>query len=156
MSPEKRSAVMARIRGRDTGPERAVQKMLEALQVPFETHASDLPGKPDFVVRSARLVVIVDGDFWHGWQFERWRLKLSENWERKIATTIRRDARNRRALRRLGWRIVRIWEHQVEASPTRCRRRIRRALEGLLSTSPPGSLARTLSECPTKNDDQSN
>lgn len=136
MSPEKRSAVMARIRGSGTKPELAVQQMLLQLGVEFETHARDLPGRPDFVLRSANVVILVDGDFWHGWRFEQWRLKLSEHWERKIAATRLRDVRNRRLLRGAGWTIVRLWEHQVSDSPARCRRRIVRALGAL-----PGGLA---------------
>lgn len=143
MSPEKRSAVMARIRGRGTKPELAVQAMLEAFGVPFESHARDLPGRPDFVIRAARIAILVDGDFWHGWQFEKWRLKLSEPWELKIAANRRRDARNRKLLRGAGWTIVRLWEHQVRDSPARCRRRIQRALTSLPSDAAPGSLAPT-------------
>jgi DNA mismatch endonuclease, patch repair protein len=128
MSPQKRSAVMARIRGRDTGPELAVAAMLDRLGVTYEVHARDLPGRPDFVVRDLRVVVLVDGDFWHGWRFAHWRHKLSEKWEGKIAGNMRRDARNRRLLRQAGWTIVRLWEHQIELSPARCRARIRSAL----------------------------
>lgn len=132
---------MAKIKGRGTKPELAVEAMLVQLGVPFETHARDLPGRPDFVVREARVVVLVDGDFWHGWRFEKWRFKLSEKWEAKIDANRRRDARNRRLLRQHGWTIVRLWEHQVENSPARCRQRLRRALELLLLAPQPGSLA---------------
>lgn len=141
MSPETRSAVMRKIKGRGTKPELAVEAMLVKLGVPFETHARDLPGKPDFVIREARVVVFVDGDFWHGWRFDEWRLKLSEKWDAKIAANRRRDARNRRLLREQGWLVVRLWEHQVNDSPARCQRRLRRALDLLLLTPPPGSLA---------------
>jgi DNA mismatch endonuclease, patch repair protein len=66
MSPEKRSAVMAKIRGKNTGPELKLASMLKRARRRFETHASDLPGRPDFVFRKTRVVVFVDGDFWHG------------------------------------------------------------------------------------------
>lgn len=141
MAPETRSRLMSRIRGRDTSPERAVERMLFELGLSYETHARDLPGRPDFVLREARVVVLVDGDFWHGWQFERWRLKLSEKWEAKIATNIRRDSRNRRLLREAGWIVLRLWEHQVERSPARCRARIRRAVaQALRDKEAPGTL----------------
>jgi DNA mismatch endonuclease (patch repair protein) len=139
MSPEKRSAVMARIRGSGTKPELAVQQMLLQLGVEFETHARDLPGRPDFVLRSAKVAILVDGDFWHGWRFEQWRLKLSEHWERKIASNRRRDTRNRRLLRDAGWTVVRLWEHQVREAPARCRRRIIRALGALPGDRSPGT-----------------
>jgi DNA mismatch endonuclease, patch repair protein len=128
MSPEKRSAVMSRIRGSGTKPELAVERMLLKLEVKFETHARDLPGRPDFVVRSAMVAILVDGDFWHGWQFDQWRMKLSEHWEHKIAGNRRRDARNRKLLREAGWTVVRLWEHQVTARPAAVARRIKRVL----------------------------
>ncbi len=60
------------------------------------------------------MAVFVDGDFWHGRNFNQWRHKLSEKWEIKIASTRRRDRLNERLLKALGWQIVRIWEHQIE------------------------------------------
>lgn len=128
MSPETRSAVMARIRGKDTGPERAVAATLRKLGVPWESHARDLPGCPDFVFRDAKLAIFVDGDFWHGWRFPVWRDKLSEKWEEKIARTRQRDLRNFRRLRCMGWRVIRVWEHQVDRDPDHVLQRIVDAL----------------------------
>lgn len=130
MSPEKRSFVMSRIKGKDTGPEKAVAQALAAAGLEWESHVRDLPGRPDFVFRAAQVAVFVDGDFWHGWRFDTWRDKLSEPWELKIAATRRRDARNRKALRAMGWTVVRLWEHQVENDLRRCTRRLLRELEG--------------------------
>ena len=120
MSPEKRSAVMARIRGRDTGPERLVAAGFTKLGLTFEGHSPDLPGRPDFVFRNEKLVVFVDGRFWHGWGFESWRNKLAPKWELKIEGNIRRDRRNHRRLRRMGWTVVRFWEHQIEKDLDAC------------------------------------
>lgn len=127
MSPETRSAVMSRIRGKGTKPELAIEARLAATGMAFETHARDLPGRPDIVIRDARVAVFVDGDFWHGREFDTWRLKLSEKWEAKIAANIARDRRNRKALRADGWKVVRIWERQVKADAARCVRRILKA-----------------------------
>jgi DNA mismatch endonuclease (patch repair protein) len=130
MSRETRSAVMSRIKGRDTKCELAVGALLRREGIRFDSHARDLAGRPDFVLRCERVVVFVDGDFWHGWRFSAWRLKLSEKWEEKIEKNIQRDRRNFQALRRAGWRVVRIWEHQVERSPEKCLARIRSAMAG--------------------------
>lgn len=124
MSPETRSRVMARIRGTNTGPERSIAASLEALGLSFETHARDLPGRPDFVMREAMVAIFVDGDFWHGWRFPLWRDKLSPEWEAKIAATRSRDARNFRRLRRMGWTVIRIWEHQIKRDLPTCIERI--------------------------------
>jgi DNA mismatch endonuclease (patch repair protein) len=79
----------------------------------WEAHARDLPGRPDFIFREAKVAVFVDGDFWHGWRFPSWRHKLSEKWEQKIEATRLRDRRNHRRLRRAGWIVLRFWEHAV-------------------------------------------
>ncbi len=127
MSPKTRSAVMSRIRGKNTGPERTIFRELRRRQIYFSSHAKDLPGRPDVVFRRIRLAVFIDGDFWHGWRFPLWRHMLSPKWQDKIAATRERDKRNFRKLRGLGWRVVRLWEHQVENSPDECLVRILRA-----------------------------
>lgn len=124
MSPETRSEVMSRIRGKNTGPERVIARKLRARKLEFEIHAKDLPGCPDFLFRQAMVAVFVDGDFWHGWRFPLWAHKLSVPWREKIAATRARDQRNFRKLRSLGWRVLRIWEHQVERNPTLCVQKI--------------------------------
>lgn len=129
MSPETRSLVMSRIKGRDTGPEKAMADAFASHGLSWESHVRDLPGRPDFVFRSERVAVFVDGDFWHGWRFPQWREKLSEKWEAKIAATRRRDARNHRRLRQMGWRVVRIWEHQIERSRSHCVTRVVSSLQ---------------------------
>lgn len=129
MSPEKRSAVMARIRGKDTGPEQKVAAALAEKGLEWESHASDLPGRPDFVFRPDRVAVFVDGDFWHGWRFLTWRDKLSESWEAKIEGNRRRDIKNRRLLRRMDWKVVRLWEHQVTRDIDVCVAKVMRVLD---------------------------
>jgi DNA mismatch endonuclease, patch repair protein len=129
MSTHRRSALMAKIKGRDTGPERQLTGMLGRSRRRFETHAGDLPGRPDVVFRRARVAVFVDGDFWHGWRFPAWRLKLSEKWDAKISVNRSRDARNHARLRRSGWKVVRIWEHQLKRAPAACLQRVLEAVD---------------------------
>lgn len=128
MSPETRSAVMARIKGKDTGPEKQMAAMLRRSRRRFETHARDLPGRPDFVFRRAKVALFVDGDFWHGWRFPAWRFKLSQKWETKIEGNRRRDRRNQAKLKRAGWTVIRVWEHQMKRDPEACLRRVLEAL----------------------------
>jgi len=128
LSPEKRSKVMSRIKGKNTTPERIICALLEELGILFSRHLKDLPGRPDIVFPEAKLAVFIDGDFWHGWRFPLWQHKLSEKWKEKIATTRERDKRNFHHLRREGWKVLRIWEHQVERSPENCTRTILKCL----------------------------
>ncbi|PZW38728.1 T/G mismatch-specific endonuclease [Humitalea rosea] len=128
MSVETRSRVMARIKGKGTGPELRLAALLSEVGLAWESHARDLPGRPDFVFRDRRVAVFVDGDFWHGWRFPVWRDKLSEAWEAKIEATRLRDSRNFRRLRRSGWRVVRVWEHQLARDPEGSVARVKKAL----------------------------
>lgn len=120
---------MSRIRGRGTKPELVMEAAFTDAGLLYETHCRDLPGRPDFVFREARVAIFVDGDFWHGYRFQHWRLKLSEKWEAKIAANRRRDRINHRTLRQDGWKVLRIWEHEVKKSPERCLRRVLRMLQ---------------------------
>jgi DNA mismatch endonuclease (patch repair protein) len=124
MSVEARSAVMAKIRGKDTTPERTIVGHLQQRGFGFDQHTADLPGRPDIVFRDRKVAVFIDGDFWHGWRFPLWKHKLSPKWQEKIAATRVRDARNFRKLRRAGWTVLRLWEHQIESNPEKCIERI--------------------------------
>jgi DNA mismatch endonuclease (patch repair protein) len=133
MSPETRSAVMSRIKGKDTSPERIMVRALRLLGFRFSRHPKDLPGRPDIVFRRLRLAVFVDGDFWHGWRFPLWEHKLSPKWRDKIAANRARDRRNFRRLRRDGWQVIRLWEHQIEQSAEKCLNRVVQLIERLRS-----------------------
>jgi DNA mismatch endonuclease (patch repair protein) len=115
---------MARIRGKNTKPERMVEKSLAERCLQFETHPADLPGRPDIAFRREKVAVFIDGDFWHGWRFPLWQKKLVPKWQEKIAGNRARDLRNFRVLRRSGWKVIRIWEHQVEQDLPQCVERI--------------------------------
>lgn len=136
MSSETRSRVMARIRGSNTGPENVLASMLSVHGVAFDRHVVGLPGRPDFVFQRGRLAVFVDGDFWHGWRFPLWRHKMSEKWAAKIDATRMRDRRNHRRLRRDGWSVLRIWEHEIERSPARSLERILARLMSIETAEP--------------------
>ncbi len=105
---------MQAVKGTDTSLEKVMAEAFRRQGWRFQRNYTFLPGKPDFVFARARLVVFVDGDFWHGWRFPLWEAKLSEYWRKKIARTRRRDRNNFRWLRRHGWNVLRIWGHEVE------------------------------------------
>jgi len=107
---------MSRIRGRDTRPELTVRSLIHRLGFRFRLHRSDLPGKPDIVLPRHRAVVFVHGCFWH--RHGRCRLAYTPKsnirfWLGKFRSNIARDARNRRKLKNLGWRVFVIWECEI-------------------------------------------
>ena len=114
LSSRQRSYCMSRVRNKDTSLERLVRSALHRQGIRFRKHVATLPGSPDLVFPRQRLAVFLDGDFWHGWRFPCWRNQVSPFWRNKIEKNRRRDARNMRALRAMGWTVIRIWEHQVE------------------------------------------
>ena len=129
MSVERRSALMSSIKGKDTRPERLLRSLLHREGMRFQKHRRDLPGTPDIVFTRARVAVFVDGDFWHGFRFPAWRQRLSPGWARKIETNRQRDRRNFQRLRRMGWSVVRIWEHQIYRDPVLTAQRVRQLVE---------------------------
>jgi|ERR1043166_941271 DNA mismatch endonuclease (patch repair protein) len=129
LTPQQRSYMMSRVRSKNTSPELILRRLAHRRGLRFRVHFSELPGCPDMVFAQARVVVFIDGDFWHGWRFPQWREKLSEYWDRKIAGNRKRDQRNFRRLRQRGWLVVRVWEHQIKTDPEICVRRIEQAIE---------------------------
>ena len=116
-SPEKRSAVMRRVKGKDTSPELAVRKALTALGARYRLHRKDLPGRPDIVMPGRRLAVFVHGCFWHGHDCPRGSRVPKQNqdyWIGKVAKNRARDAMSREALATLGWRGETIWECELK------------------------------------------
>jgi len=113
LSKERRSWNMSRIRGRNTRPEIIVRSVLHALGYRFRLHVANLVGRPDIVLPKHRTVVFVHGCFWHRHArcpqayFPKSRTSF---WKEKFRRNVERDARVRRLLRSLGWRIVVIWE----------------------------------------------
>ena len=124
LTREQRSFTMSRIRSTDTTPELTIRRLVQARGLRFRKHKNGLPGRPDLVFVRARVAVFIDGDFWHGWQFPRWSHKLAPYWKKKIEGNRNRDRRTSNELRREGWLVIRIWEHDVERDAESCVDRI--------------------------------
>lgn len=117
LTPEQRRRCMSAIRSVDTEPELAVRSIAHRLGYRFRLHRKDLPGTPDLVFPSRRKVVEVRGCFWH--QHPRCRFATrpstrADFWAEKFAQNKKRDARNLRQLRKLGWQTLVIWECQTK------------------------------------------
>lgn len=115
ITPSERSALMSRIRSKDTKPEMAVRSILHRLGYRFRLHRTDLPGRPDIVLPKHHKIVLVKGGFWHGHTCRLASKPKSneEYWSAKIATNRSRDARNSEALILQGWTVLELWECEV-------------------------------------------
>lgn len=107
---------MSRIGGKNTRPEVLVRSMLHRLGYRFSLHRRDLPGTPDIVLPARGAVVFVNGCFWHGHACKRSRMPKSriDYWGAKIDANRLRDARKRRQLVSLGWKVVVVWECELK------------------------------------------
>lgn len=130
-TPEKRSQIMSKIRSRDTHFELSFLNILKKnIKKRFETNVPDIKGKPDIVFRKYKVCVFLDSDFWHGWQYPRWKHVLKTDfWVNKIEGNRRRDRRITAYLRRKGWTVLRFWEHRLENKPCAAIKAIEAALD---------------------------
>lgn len=128
LTPVQRSHCMSRVRTSGTDLEQLIEDRIRGLRLRYRRNDPSLPGKPDFVFLRRRVAVFVDGDFWHRYRFPAWKAQLSVFWQIKIESNRRRDRRNFRKLRMNGWKVLRIWQHQIRQHPERCLIRIADAL----------------------------
>lgn len=124
-SKAKRSQVMAAVRSKgNRGTELKVVVILRGAGITGWRRHRPLPGRPDFMFRAERLVVFVDGCFWHGCPRHcRMPAANAGYWRKKIFRNIRRDRAAVRSLKAKGWRVIRFWEHALR-HPVRVRQRI--------------------------------
>ena len=116
-TPEKRSSVMGRIKGRDTKPEKIVRSLLHRMGYRFRLQRRDLPGRPDIVLPKYQTVIFVHGCFWHGHRgCGRAKRPISNTdfWNTKIDRNIERDAETQAALRAAGWRVLTLWQCKMK------------------------------------------
>ena len=113
ISRQARSRNMSAIRGSNTKPEIRVRSILHSMGFRFRLHQSDLPGKPDIVLRKRNTVIFVHGCFWHRHLNCRNSTTPKTNkdfWMRKFSDNTERDSRNQKLLELMGWRVLIIWE----------------------------------------------
>jgi DNA mismatch endonuclease, patch repair protein len=131
IDPETRRRVMASIRGQDTKPEMRVRQALHAAGLRFRLHRRDLPGRPDIVLPGRRLVIMVNGCFWHQHAdplcpIVKWPKGDQSYWVPKLARNVLRDAARRAELEALGWTVMTIWECEA-VNPERLAHLVRHA-----------------------------
>lgn len=110
---------MSRIRGKDTGPEIRLRKLLHRAGYRFRLHARNLPGRPDIVLPKYRSAIFVHGCFWHrheGCPLATVPKTRADFWAAKFEATIERDQRKTQQLEALGWRVITVWQCELEAN----------------------------------------
>lgn len=126
--PAVRSAIMARIKGKNTTPEMRVRRLLHAMGFRYSLHRAKLPGKPDIVLTRHHKVIFIHGCFWHchtGCPRAAMPTSNVQFWHRKLTGNKNRDQRVRRELRKNGWKVLVIWQCQLKNIDSLTRRLLR-------------------------------
>lgn len=120
-----RSALMSRVRGKNTRPELTVRSLAHRLGFRFRLHRADLPGKPDLVFPRLRRVVFVHGCFWHqhpGCRRSARPTSRVDFWNKKLSKNAARDKGNIEKLTQLGWKVLIVWECEARKPDTVARK----------------------------------
>lgn len=111
-----RSHLMSKIKSKETKPEIKLRKVLWRLGIRYRKNVKKLPGTPDIVISKYRLIIFIDGEFWHGFNWEEKKNKIKSNrnfWIPKIERNMQRDQINNKALESEGWTVFRFWDWQI-------------------------------------------
>ena len=127
-TPEKRSKIMASIKGKDTKIEIMLRKALWKEGIRGYRVNTKLPGKPDIVFTKYKVTIFCDGDFWHGKDFDKWKERLTPSWLEKIERNIERDKKHDQHLQKEGWVIIHFWENEILNSLEDCIKKIVRTI----------------------------
>jgi DNA mismatch endonuclease, patch repair protein len=112
-----RSNLMSKIKSEDTKPEQKLRKFLWNLGVRYRKNVKKLPGTPDIVISKHKLIIFIDGEFWHGFNWTVKRGKIVSNrdfWIPKIERNMQRDLSNNKYYSERGWTVMRFWEHEIK------------------------------------------
>jgi DNA mismatch endonuclease (patch repair protein) len=120
---KERSRLMSKIRGKDTKPEILFRKELWRLGIRYRKHSKKIPGNPDILIKKYKMVIFIDGEFWHGYNWKEKKKKIKANrdfWIPKIERNMQRDFENNLKLENLGFKVFRFWEHQIKREMPYC------------------------------------
>jgi DNA mismatch endonuclease, patch repair protein len=129
---KERSELMKKIRSSGTKPEVTLGKALWKKGYRYRKHYKKLPGKPDFVFVRYKIAIFIDGEFWHGFNWEEKKSKIKANrdyWIPKIEKNIKRDQQNNKLIKKMSWKVLRFWEKQITTDLDRCIKKIERTLQ---------------------------
>lgn len=130
LSPAKRSALMFRVKGRNTSPELKLRSAMWHIGIRFRLGQCIGRTRPDVVFKGARLAIFVDGCFWHSCPIHKSRPQSNQHfWDGKLARNVMRDNKTTTDLECAGWTVMRFWEHEVEGDAMACALKIANALE---------------------------
>ncbi len=123
---------MSRIRSKDTKAEVRLRKALWARGYRYRKNVKSLPGSPDIAIKKYKVAVFIDGEFWHGYNWEEKRQTIKRNrayWIPKIERNMERDRENTQKLQEKGWLVLRFWEQRLKKEFNVCLALITEAID---------------------------
>ncbi len=117
LTPAQRSERMSRVRGKNTAPEMKLRRLIHGMGYRYRLHVGGLPGKPDLVFPSRHAVIFMHGCFWHrhaNCKLARLPKSKLDFWETKLEENRQRDLRYRERLMAMGWRVLIVWECELQ------------------------------------------
>lgn len=129
LTKKQRHLCMSRIKSRNTKPEITVKKILRGLKQKYLTHVKRLPGKPDIVIPKKRIVIFINGCFWH--QHKNCKRKAMPKvnlryWKNKLKNNVRKQNDDTKALKKDGWKVMFVWECEAKNN-TKATQKIKKA-----------------------------
>jgi DNA mismatch endonuclease (patch repair protein) len=128
LTPEQRHKCMSNIHSSDTKPEIFFRKALWKFGIRYRKNVKNLFGTPDIAIKKYKIVIFIDGDFWHGHDWKKRRFSSQEEllasysdfWQNKIRHNIERDKKVKKYYRKNGWTILRFWTSDTEKNLNGC------------------------------------
>lgn len=120
---KKRSKIMSKIRSKNTKSELRFRKALWKKGVRYRVGSKALPGKPDVSIKKYKLAIFIDGEYWHGYNWDERKEKVKTNrdfWIPKIERNMQRDREVNAELNELGFTVFRFWEHEIKHNLKTC------------------------------------
>ncbi len=115
--------MMSKIRAKDTKPEMRFRKALWARGVRYRINSKQLPGKPDVSIKKYKLAIFIDGEFWHGYDWDTKRNTIKSNrgfWIPKIERNIQKDREVNQQLKEMGFTVFRFWAGEIKKDLDKC------------------------------------
>ncbi len=126
-TPEQRSFNMSQVKSTNTKPEIFIFSLLDMRGVKYEKHYKTY-GRPDVAFPGKRIAVFINGEFWHGRNYNKEKDRYKDFWIEKIQKNIIRDKQNYKLLRKDGWTVIKIWDKDIKKFPKRELNKIMKAL----------------------------
>ena len=128
ITKEQRSRIMSCIKSVNTSLEISFKKLLSRNKIKgFRKHPKML-GNPDFACTKKKVAIFIDGDFWHGYNWKKLgKIPPKKYWQAKIERNIQRDKKYTKQLKKEGWNVLRLWEHDVKKKPIKCLEKVKQA-----------------------------